>query len=394
MRALFATFFLSMALFAGVIAYSQLVANSRYLARASESLRDWASVLPEPTLDEQLQVINLAKERASLYDKEIGRNHLVDGMLVNRTLSGRMFDQCDSLLFSSLRFTALHKLGFDDKAEEAWTKLQASRSDGNWLRHPRCDKSTSRDMIIGLLIALSQEPRGYQQHLKALIDHVRRNDGYFGTGPVYVSYLTPTVAKLLAEMAPLSDISASDLPAIVRDGYSTNELEVAITDSGYQAHLIALSIWLEMEVADATARQANPRMKPRTPGALLVDQLVAPLAGVNPHDQRLEWTAQELVRVDPKNLFFRYLRLRSAGAFNPSVAYRLMNELMAMRQFPDDRLPLDCDRRADYLWQRSSHQFEPATHGCSRQYHGTDFLWMAALLAEGMRTPPLLELSH
>lgn len=376
MRKILLTFLLITAMFSVGAAYSQLVANSRFLARASSSLRDWAGALPEPRPETKERLLRQLDERIALYDDEVVKKHLVDGMLVNWTLEGRMLDQCDSLLFSALRYTALKKLGHEARARDAWNAIQGSQNDGYWLRHPRCDKSTSRDMIVGLMVALSQRPFGYEQHLKTLLARVKQHDGYFGTGPVYVSYATPGVAKLMGMLAAQEpSISPAEVPKVVADGYSTNEIQMLVTQRGYAAHLIALTIWLEMELQHG---------RPEARGGFheLLDDLTLPFGGSDLYQQRYEWSTNELVKLDSRNLFFRYLRLRAADAMTPPVAYRMMAELLDMEQFPTDRLPLDCDRRADYMWQRSSAQYEPSNRGCRRQFHGTDFVWMAALLRE------------
>ena len=98
MRPFLLTFLVALALFSIGAAYSQLVANSRFLARASSSLRDWSKAIPEPREEAKEILIRRLDERVALYDDEVVRRHLVDGMLVNWTLHGRMLDQCDSLL--------------------------------------------------------------------------------------------------------------------------------------------------------------------------------------------------------------------------------------------------------------------------------------------------------
>ena len=52
-----------------------------------------------------------ARDKAILYNELIKRGFLDDGMVVNRTSDGTFIDHCDSLLFSSLRYVALSKLG-------------------------------------------------------------------------------------------------------------------------------------------------------------------------------------------------------------------------------------------------------------------------------------------
>jgi hypothetical protein len=92
-----------------------------------------------------------------------------------------------------------------------------------------------------------------------------------------------------------------------------------------------------------------------------------------------------LVQTDPRNLFFRYLLFRVNGVLNPFVARSLLIELLSMRQFPQEMLPRSCDRKADYLWQRSSREYDIVDDKCSYSFHGTDFVWMAGLLVEELR---------
>ena len=39
-----------------------------------------------------------------------------------------------------------------------------------------------------------------------------------------------------------------------------------------------------------------------------------------------------------------------------------------MPQFPEGRLPANCDRRADYMWQRSSREYDAHTADISKRY--------------------------
>ena len=373
------TFLFTLALFGAVAAYGQLVANSRYLSRASETLRAWAVSLPPPTPLAAAALVAEARQRAQLYDDQIVAKHLVDGMVVNKELDGNMLDQCDSLLFSSLRYASLVKLGATERAAKAWSAIEKSQVDGHWLRHPRCPKSTSRDMLVGLLIALAQHPPNAETHLKSLLKRVGDHNGYFSTGPIYVSYLTPGLARFLAMLAPGARVSDQDLPDIVRDGYSTAELEVMVVDEGYEAHLGGLSAWLEMELAKETSTEDRRGSWP----VAAVDEAVKPFASPTLEAQRLEWITDRLMQVDGTNLFFRYLRLRAAGALTPAVRERLLGDLLSRSQFPADRLPEDCDRKADYLWQRNRWHRWHHPVDCSVEYSGVDYLWMTALLLDG-----------
>jgi hypothetical protein len=70
------------------------------------------------------------------------------------------------------------------------------------------------------------------------------------------------------------------------------------------------------------------------------------------------------------------------NAMNSNLAHKMLEDLLAMPQFPVDQLPTNCDRKADYLWQRKSEEYQPRSSNCHITYNGTDFLWMTALLLE------------
>ncbi len=379
-RTLVMSLFWSFLLFGGMAAYSELIANSRFLARSDEVLRRAARLEPrvEPLVAERLQAE--ARRRAALYEEEIERTHLVDGMVVNLSAKGHMMDQCDSLLFSSLRYVSLVKLDLKTQANSAWQAIEQSQTDGRWLRHPRCSRSTSRDMILGVLIAMSQAPEGFGEHLSTLMRLVDNNDGFFGSGPIYVSYLSPGLARFVALLAERQGYPTTKLPEIIRAGYSTAELEVLVTQRGFESHLGALTAWLELELT------AKVPLDLSASGTIseLVDRIVSPFAADSLNSQRLGWITDRLIAADPSNLFFRYLRLRAAGALTVTARMHMLNELLNMPHFPSDRLPMNCDRSADYLWQRENRGKNQQPLGCNEEYNGTDFLWMAALLLENL----------
>ena len=378
MRTLLTSLFWSFLLFGGIAAYGELVANSRFLARSNELLLRAAHLEPEIAAEAAEQLKVEAFRRVRIYEENIERTHLVDGMVVNLTAHGDMMDQCDSLLFSSLRYVSLIKLGIHPQAEDAWQAIERSQVDGRWLRHPRCPNSTSRDMILGLLIAFSQEPAGFSEHLTALMRLVDGNDGFFGSGPIYVSYLSPGLARFVAILAERHNHKTTPIPEIIRAGYSTAELEVLVTERGFESHLGALTAWLELELT------AKVPLDMSSSGAVtgFVDQLVSPFASMSLGRQRLDWITDRLITADPSNLFFRYLRLRAAGALTVTARMHMLKELLEMPHFPKDRLPMNCDRQADYLWQRANRHQNQLLVSCNEEFNGTDFLWMVALLLE------------
>ena len=378
MRLLLITIIWCSCLFSGFLGYSQLIANSRYLHNGNQALRAMSRQLPPQDHARFTRLAEEAKKRAIVYDSQIEKYQLVDGMLVNRSSDGAIHDQCDSLLFSALRYVSLEKLGQHEAAADAWLAIEKSRDNGTWLRHPQCFRSTSRDMILGLLIAMTRSPPNYQKHLRSLMVMVDENNGYFGTGPFYVSYLSPGLARLMATIAVDDQSINTAIPAFFDSGYSTAEVEVMVTPRGFESHLGGLTAWLELELAEQ-----GKFPKDSASSILRTLSNLTPQLGLTPIDkQRLDWITDRLVKSDPNNLFFRYLRLRSAGALTESMRARLLVELLNMPQFPQDRLPMNCDRSADYLWQREDRARNLEPISCTMQFSGTDFLWMTALLLD------------
>jgi hypothetical protein len=229
-------------------------------------------------------------------------------------------------------------------------------------------------MLVGLLVALTQSPANERQHIDNLIRYIVRNAGFIGDGPFYVSYFSPGLVeslRLLASHRP-------HVPVAIRSGFSTLELDMILSGNGFPKHLNALLIWLEMELNKQSPR--FPRSLPE-----LVNPAFVSFTPESLQNQRLSWLAHSLVVNDPANMFFRILRYQAAGAWSPKVRLRLMHELLAMNEFPDARSPSNCDRRADYLWQRESREYAAEGPKCTKFFSGVDYLWVAALLMEPMR---------
>ena len=312
-----------------------------------------------------LQIKQQARDKAIFYDSQIEQRFLDDGMVVNRTSDGGSIDHCDSLLFSSLRFIALDKLGLKQRALASWEALRmAEESAGRWRRHPKCNLSTSRDMIIGLLAALTRSPPEHQKLLKSIIENARANHGFIDDGPIDVSYLTPGSMMLLNHVAKQAGVVVKPGKSLIPLSFPTLMFDLAFVERGFSAHLSALTIWIELELKDK-------RIKGTTPSSVFSQ------------DHLLDWYAQKLVEVDPQNLFFRWLKLKTAGALSSTTRLAMLDELMHMEQFPPDTLPQSCNRKADYLWQRDSAEYQPVEHiQCTKLFAGIDFMWMVALLVD------------
>lgn len=343
----------------------------------SQIYRDYFQRITHAEAGELAVLEERTRSRALRYEELIRASSTFKGMVVTREHDGRVGDLCDSLLFSSIRYVSLRKLGLEQEAADAWSWIVKSREGGKWFRHPHCaTKSTSRDMIVGLMAALTQRPEGYREILHELIAYVGDNSGYVGDGPFYVSYLSPGLAEVLRHFARIEGIPEESLPSTIRYGFSTMEFDTYLSRVGFQSHLISMVLWIEMELNRLEASAIKIRGIP-----MPLDRLSRALWGVKVFEERWAWQAQRLVDRDPPNLFFRWLRLKSADALSAKARLTMLRELDSMMQFPEYELPQNCTRKADYLWQRASREYRALKHqNCTRRFSGVDYLWMASVL--------------
>ncbi|MGE0172196.1 MAG: hypothetical protein AB7T49_05400 [Oligoflexales bacterium] len=327
-------------------------------------------LLKEPKRDEISVIEQKVRDKALLYDHFIQEKHLWNGMVVNRDNVGKAMDTCDSLLFSSLRYVALSKLGLAEEAAGAWQQILGSSDQGRWFRHPKCkNKEISRDMMVGLAAALSVKPEGWDLELQKLIAYANDNEGYFSPKRNNVSYMSPELVSIFSMLSKEPPVSLAALP-----GFTTQEWEIAFSGDGYENHLIAMKVWLQMELAEHNKRKLTSFI-----GRLIFfdDELTH-----KAEQNRLKWVTENLFQKNPDNVFFQYLFFRSQNLLTNRIRSNLLLKLDDERLFPDDRLPADCDRKADYLWQRRSEEYSLRRKKCYRQFAGVDYLWMASLLLD------------
>ncbi len=351
-------------------------------------------------VSESAQIHRLKREalsRAALYESLIEQNMLVDGMVIHRGVKGEAEGLCDSLLFSSLRFYALKNLGFTRQADDAWAAIMGSRDGAQWRRHPRCGKSLSRDMVMGVLVALQADPVNGDAVFLDMLREIDRRWGFVGDGPFYVSWLSPGIAGLLRMEAERRGVPYDDWPWIMKQSFSSIEYDAMFLGEGYVSHLAGLGVMLEMSFA-----QRNDEFNPRS----LLGHVQRFISGTPGFDtqldaQRRQWITGKLRHISGANLFFEWLDQKSYGVYSGTSEGDLLARLLAMPQFPADRLPMDCHRDADYLWQRREAEALPVTQTCQRVWSGVDFLWMAALLGvgsgpavRGSGDDPHIKLSH
>jgi hypothetical protein len=332
------------------------------------------------------QIDEAIRQKTRVYDYLLRQHHLLDGMVVDRYSDGSPANVCDSLLFSSLRYVALEKLGHHGEALKAWRAIERSQDNaGGWFRHPACAKqSTSRDMLVGLLVALSQKPPGYKAYLKDLLSYIKRHSGYISHGPFHVSLLTPGLAEIIRLMAIMEGYKEESLPPIIRYGFSTLAIDTFVEKRGYTSHLNGLVLWLELELIEPKSKWPGFRRQTVRTVFSLVSHLGSYFQSpeITP-EQRRHWIAYRLITADPHNLFFQWLAYKTSPNLSlGSTQYDLRRQLMSMSQFPNWRLPSSCERKADYLWQRNSKEYFMKSKNCDKQFAGVDFLWMASLLQD------------
>lgn len=358
------------------LGYLYLYHHSGNLFALSSRIKEESVVTSYNHRNRYHELISQGLERAAIYEKEIQSNHLYLGMVANRDHKGNFQSECDSLLFSSLRYVALLKLGFQREADDAWEAIVQSQNQGQWFRHPTCrSKGTSRDMIVGLLAALSQKPANGKDYLIELIEYIKDHDGYIGTGPFHVSRVSPGIAEMIRLQSLWYGLDVDIFPPPIRFSFSTIEFNAVAPNRGYTSHLSALVLWLEYELHSKSG--ANIRSV-----TWILDRIFKPFTRHSLQKQRSRWIAQKLVQTDSQNLFFKWLQLKSIGALTEKTRADLLNELLAMPQFPKDKLPRNCDRKADYLWQRDSREYRSIQKHCTETFSGVDFLWMLAILSE------------
>lgn len=353
---------------------------------------------PQINSDTLYRLKREALSRAALYDELIKKNMILDGMVVNRKADGRPDGICDSLLFSSLRFYALKRLGFSESADQAWSGVLGSRSGAQWQRHPQCNKSLSRDMLMGVLVALRADPEHGTTVFRSMLSEIDRQNGFIDDGPVYVSWLSPGIAGLVRMEAERRDVGFDEWPWVLKQSFSSIEYDSIFLKEGYQSHLAGLGLWLELEHKENSA-WFNPRSLMGLIGRYTGEHGVLDTTF---DERRRQWIAGRLSSMSGANLFFDWLEYKVNGIYDINAEIKLLAELLSMPQFPAVRLPMDCDRAADYIWQRKDKEAIPAARDCGRTYAGVDFLWMAAILGAGdsRLTPeddepkPTVDLSH
>jgi hypothetical protein len=223
-------------------------------------------------------------------------------------------------------------------------------------------------MIVGVFAALTQNRNERLETAEGMQKYLSENKGFFSAKKSSASMVSPEIAHILSMFAGDGRSMSAKM------GFTTNEWEVAFTSPGYANHLIALKVWIEMEL-----KKDRPiKFDSLTDLFIVLDDKLQRRANA----QRLQWVTEKLVDKNEDNLFFLYLYYRAHDLLIPKVRYALMKKLSESELFPEKRLPKTCDRKADYLWQRAVREYHRKTSSCRKEFSGVDFLWMAGLLLE------------
>lgn len=357
-------YFVAVILVAIAYLYISLMENKIYTSQVYVFGSKWLFE-PAPTSD-PLLFSALKKNAIKKFKKyyEMQENyHLSYGLIVNRDHLGQITSECDSLLFSSLRYVALKKIGLHSEAKKAWSFIEKSKDTNgqSFVRHPLCRHSTSRDMMIGIIAALIYKPNNSEIHLNQLIRFIENNYGFFHIGRPDVSFTSPGIGFLMRKLGDLYSLPSNKIPLVIRKGFKTNSLDVLFSPVGYRLHLIGLTLWLEMEIQNRK-NQSKGRIKREL------------------YSGELKELSKKIYVKDPYNLFFKFLYLKSHGKLSKESLASLLSNLIHMPQFPEARLPKDCDRKADYLWQRQSKEYFVKKSTCHETYSGVDFQLLTAII--------------
>ena len=249
------------------------------------------------------------------------------------------YNHCDSLLFTSLANVGGHT-----------ANLKAAKKGGQWYRRDShsCyrdgnSKSTiSRDMLTGVALASysAREPRVFEH----LIDYGIANNFVMGQGEKSRTFMTPQLTGLIAR-AGIASGSTKINPALSKIPYAYSLGK----NTGYQAHLEALAILLDGDIAGK----------------------LGPLA---------MHTVKAYYKREPENALFNWLFHK----YTDGDFAEVYDILLDRKHWPRYRLPTSGEHCEFWLWQRTANNndWKP----CPAEGHthsGGDYLFIYSLLKRG-----------
>lgn len=253
---------------------------------------------------------------------------------------------CDGLLFTSLLVAAGH--------EHDLSLAESSEQPGRWYRSADHDcypsgkskSSISRDMLLGLSLALWQKSDGAA--VKRILQFSQKNKGILGDAIdsqelAGAATMSPSLLSMLSEMDFQINATNSD-----NRGYFP---ELGKNFSGFEAHLLALRLTLKSSLYG---------------GLLRTDaELISSLA-----------------QKQPRNALFQALNHAFTDGDGNAAAAILLDEKL----FPATALPTSAQRCEPYLWQRDqkSTDWLPCPEA-GTTFPAVDFFWVYALLNSSFR---------
>lgn len=256
----------------------------------------------------------------------------------------------DQVLFNSLRSTSCNNGTQIYKAENPAIPGEWFRDGKRACKIPEQTKTRfSRDMAIGLMFYLWQQHDAKAlQEIEELITYSKNKGWYLCDAPEPLRtsrcYVNPNLKGTMYELAYQlggTDNKARKVPYIPS--------EPAIKVTGFEAHLSVLHILLRgMMTGSITFLQK----------------------------EALRYQKNR----EPRNLLFR----TAFAKFDDGNMANIVNELKAMKEFPDDRLPDTFARCEPYLWQRDfGDDWKPCAGALT--HPGIDYTFLVALINDKVR---------
>ena len=326
-----------------------------------------------------------------LLAKNIQKHYLYKGGVVERDSKMNPEGLCDSLLFTSLRYVSLVKLGLKENYQKAFDDLlrfEQPPLSGRWIRHPDCpNHQLSRDMFLGLLLALNENPSKKEArkiYLRTL-KRVEKNNGWISRPRFSVGLLTGSMRENMRLLAIKLDIDP-EAHDVTRYSFSERDFTLPITPRGFQLHLHGLGLLLEESLRKELSVRKKVKIRSiTTSAAWFLDSLFREKRNLGPifEGYRYKVLTKRLYEKDINNYFFEFLFKHSFDL--PYLKTSLMAKDYLSFLPSRARIHSSCDRNADYLWQRDSRQWDKTEVGfCSRTYSGVDVLFMNALYFEAL----------
>lgn len=266
-------------------------------------------------------------------------------------------DNCDWLLFQSLRDSAMKRTGLVEGAES---------DPGRWFRTPAKDclpaghseSDISRDMLLGLAVYLWQ--MGDEANAQEVVDYAEAHNGVMGEGdffrsdirePLLTTFQAITL-RIKDSAVPLPPATENPDPNAPSGANLTGDLDATLLLTDYRAHLAVLHIYLRGLV----------------------------YGGISDFDLLM---LRKQVERAPRNAFFQTVFHKfSDGDMGPALAVLLDESL-----FPAESLPTNVNYCTPYLWERDdNYNWQPCD--TPKTHTGADWIFVAEIIRNAFRESP------